>query len=242
MRGEPDEALVRHIIALLRERVEAAMGKAMAAVLHGKPEGAVTDEEARAALADWVKPGDAETTHRAFRAGLRTMAMKFEGDLIPSNIAGEIVGVATALDRGEARGFAIPGVSQRWQGASRRDELAVFIAAETHYRRALEDLSVEEALARVTGIRRPGARRPVPSPDTLSADLRMLTYDQVRDLYRAGVKLLGPDGINDAEAQGVAASEGTPVNPDFNDHRKGWLALARNGKAWRAMLRKAGLA
>lgn len=242
MTDEPGDELVRHVMATLREHVEAAIGKAIAAVLLDKPQDAVTGPEARAALADWVKPGDAETTHRAIRAGLVAAAMKLEADLLPPKLAGEFVGTLKALDRGEARGFAIPATSQRWQGASRRDELATFIAAETHFRRSLEDVSIEEARARVTGVRRPGTRRAAPSPDTLSADLQMLTYDQVRDLYRAGIKLLGRDSVADAGEQGVAVREGRPIDPDFADYREGRLGLARDEKRWRAVLREAGLA
>src|SRR6516164_8515449 len=58
--------------AIVRE----AAGREMAAVLHGKPAGLVTADEAAAALTDYAVEGDADLTRRALRAGVRAAVMK----------------------------------------------------------------------------------------------------------------------------------------------------------------------
>lgn len=226
----------------IRGQADLLAGRKMAAVLLNKPECDVTDAEALSARHDYVKPGDSETTFRAIRAGFKATLMEYvRHHGFPADLAGEICGSFDALDRGEVRGAAIAAKAGRWKGGSHSDEVAVFLALETSFRSTLEDVSTEEALARVTGVRRPNTKRPAPPPASLSADLRGTTYDRIRSLRKRGAELLGADGVADAKAQGLAARQGKAVDPDFASFRQGWLAIARNRAAWRQKLKKSGI-
>ena len=224
--------------AAIRAAVEDVAGRAMAAVLLGKRPDAVTPEEAAAALADYVREGDADLTARAVRAGLKAVIVKLEGDLFPTKLAGEAVGGLNSLDAGEARGWTVPADVGAWRKPpGRRREIASWVAVETAFQEGSYGCSREQGLTRATGARRPASQTVVAAP----ALLPIASWDLALRLEAEGRAFIG-DGVDAARLEGAALAAGGFLTLDFNAFREGYLKLAADPAVWRQILRNAKLA
>jgi hypothetical protein len=226
--------------AIVRE----AAGREMAAVLHGKPAGLVTPDEASAALADYAVKGDADLTWRALRAGVRAAVMKLEPVLFPAALAGELVDALNALDAGEARGLATPADTARGRAKrgpygppSRRADLGRWLVTETGFQTGLLGLSFDAAVGLVTSVTRDGK----PSKHG-SAGGPLLPLGGAWDAVRTFIgraRTANPMIWAIAKEQGKALARGKPIDPKFEADREAVLALANNRDAWRKVLERA---
>ena len=215
-------------------------GRAMAATLLDTPAGTVTDAEAKRAFENYTVRGDTERTARVIRAGVHAVVLHLEeGGLFPTALAGELVGTFQALDRGEVRGAAVPTRTGRHEGAFHRDELSMFVAAETAFRMGFSNCSRDDAVGTITGVTRNDkaveGEPVIPFPSGI-------TWSRVRDLLLEGIAILGKeDGFANARDQGTAARLGLPVDPEFGIYRAKHLALFANTEGRDALFAKAGL-
>ena len=226
--------------AIVRE----AAGREMAAVLHGKPAGLVTADEAAAALTDYAVEGDADLTRRALRAGVRAAVMKLEPALFPPALAGELVDALNALDSGENRGLATPADSARGRGKpghygppSRRAELGRWLVRETGFQTGLLGLSFDAAVGLVTGVTRdgkPSKHAPAGGPLLPLGG----AWDAVRT-FIVRARNANPMTWAIAKAQGKAPTRREPIDPKFAADRGEVLSLANNRDAWRKVLERA---
>jgi hypothetical protein len=238
-RAPADAAAFDAALGVISIVVHETAGRAMAAVLLGKPPEAVTLEEASAALVDFAVPGNADLTWRAVRAGARASALKLS-PAFPEALAGELVGAIDALDAGEARGMATPakivrggGKPARYGPPSRRRDLGRWLAIETAFQTGRLGLSFDEAVGLVTGITRNG------QPSQHGTPLLPLggAWDAVRNLVDRA-RQADREMWADAKAQGEAAARGETLDDHFLASRRKVLAWAMHPEAWRKILRE----
>jgi hypothetical protein len=237
-------------LARLAVEVRTAMNCAAAAVMFGKPWGAVSAIEAdEAEASDYVVVGDRPKTNKAHRealvAGLEVLAAH---GAISGRMAGYTADVFASLDRGEADGFALPEpIRGKRRGSVARDQIAAAIADEMHFTVGALDLNREAALSKVTGIKRPGAKgsRQAPTIPLRAAEARRDgkgehgPYSHARRLLERGEKLLGPVAIANARVQGEAFRRGEPTDARYMRDRGRRLGLLADPaeRAW--LFRKA---
>jgi hypothetical protein len=220
--------------------VHETAGRAMAAVLLGKPPEAVTLEEASAALVDFAVPGNADLTWRAVRAGLRASALKLS-PAFPDALAGELVGAIDALDAGEARGMATPakivrggGKPARYGPPSRRRDLGRWLVTEMAFQTGQRGLTFDEAVGLVTGV----TRNRQPSPHGQPLLPLGSEWDAVRGFVDRARKA-DREMWAAAKAQGEAAARGETLDDHFLASRLKVLAWAKHPEAWGKILREA---
>jgi hypothetical protein len=229
------------------------MNVAAATVLTGKPGVMVSEQEAADAEAcEYFVVGDRPKSDKARRAAHVAMLMVLaEHGLIPVQEASYVADVFELLDDGIVDGFARPApVKGRREDAARTDRLAVALAEEVHFRRGLQDVSLERALSIVTGITRPGAARR--APDDNAIPLRQPDparrdgagghgpWRHAQRLLKRGEDRLGKVGVRYAEAQGEAGRRGVAVDESYMAAREGRIALFGDAKAREWIFRWAG--
>jgi hypothetical protein len=246
--ADPTEAAAKHkaesilankpaVFAPIRAAVDGAIGRAIAGVLLDKPADEVTPEEAAAALAKPVAKGDPERTNRAIRAGMRAMAMKLESRLVAPKFLGLLVGVTKRLDAGEWRrlGWASPAKTARRKSPGVLAEEALWFTVEIIFLQAAYDISLDEAIGRATGVRRPSSGGRSQRSRWSAAPTMPARSGWGRTTIQAILQLgeeTEPEAIADARQQGLAARTGD-VAFDFFAIRLTYLLT------WRALLKQA---
>jgi hypothetical protein len=225
------------------------MNVAAATVLTGKPGVMVSEQEAADAEAcEYLIVGDKPKSDKARRAAHVAMLMVLaEHGIIPSKEASYVADVFELLDDGAADGFArpAPGKGNAWA-----NRLAVALADVVHFRRSLQDVSVEHALTIVTGIARPEVVRQAPNdnaiplrrPDSARRDGTGThgPWRHAQRLLKRGEKLLGKAGVRYAEAQGEAKRRGSAVDDGYMTAHEERLTVLGNTKAREWIFRRAG--
>jgi hypothetical protein len=210
-------------------------GRAMAAILLGKPARAVTLDEASAALTDYVVTGNPDLTWQVVRAGGRAAISKLTPENFPASLAGEFVGALDALDAGEARGLATPADAARAKGPpGRRAELGQWLTMEIGFQAGALKIAFDAAVGLVTGVTRNGK----PSPHGPALLPLGGAWDATRRFVDKARKANLPLWIA-AKAQGEGLARGGKLDPEFHAYRRDVLATAKNKTAWRAVLKKA---
>jgi hypothetical protein len=233
-----------------RKRVAAAvleaMNRAAGAVIFDKPKAAVSAaERAAAEAADYVVVGDGPKSDRARRAAhVAALQALAEHGLLPPKMADYVTDVFAMLDAGSVEGYARPApVKHRREGAAWLDQMAVAIADEVAFQGGLLDISREAALAQVTGVKRPDAKRDPPMDAAMiplrkgRTNLRGGNEDHgpwrhARRLLDRGENFLGEIGVRYARAHGeTARREDGLEDPAYMAAREARLLLLKDPRA-----------
>lgn len=197
------------------------MGKAMAAVLLDKDKADVTVPEALEALRSYENlVDDDETRQKALRAGWCAIVYKLQGNILPAGAALELSRALSALNSGVTVGMATPVKNSRRAGAADYDGLAKYVAMEVAYHQGLLDLAHDApALSLVTGVKNPDSRKSA-AAGAATIPLPSITWEQAKDLLRAGRKLLGAGGVFRMTEFGRAVATGLLTDADLAPEHK----------------------
>lgn len=200
--------VVNKALDLVRSRVALVSGRSMAAVLLDKREGQVTNAEALAAETDVLREPDPMKQGRAIRAGwlAASAALEREG-LLPGLLPIHLRVACAGLDKGEARGMALPmpAPKRTKKAAARLDHVRV-LAFHVHRAMGQHNISKEHALVAVTGL--PGGKNDRKYTKVMEpvAGLRMgLSYAVLSKRLAEGEKDWGKATLAGALALGEAS-------------------------------------